>query len=366
MLIPNRHGSSDSYRYGFQGQEKDDEVKGEGNSINYTHRMHDPRVGRFLSVDPLEKEYPWNSPYAFAENRVIDGIDLEGAEYLKYDEAKVQLYYGYAVLRLKGFDSSFKYYFEKGNNSELNFTIRFNRSVLNYEITGDRVISDQLLTIHKKPKVPVARLQNTGEINQVKKQTMEVFTGKIKKDGTPHKASAKSRKNWKETQITLSSPPTSKGAIGFVGLVNLANFTYDFYDTHMVGQDITELRLQTRGSWEKHKDGYMYMNTKKSALQNVFQDMNQAIRLNIIPPEMRTPDRLSRIANVVLYGGNESARFSGDEEAQKIHDIGYRIIDEIAKNRIKPKPYKQKVNFWDVIREVMPTSKGGWLRSNSN
>jgi RHS repeat-associated protein len=72
---------TDFYRYGFQGQEKDDEVKGEGNSINYKFRMHDPRVGRFFAVDPLAKEYPWNSPYAFSENRVIDGIDLEGREF---------------------------------------------------------------------------------------------------------------------------------------------------------------------------------------------------------------------------------------------------------------------------------------------
>ncbi len=33
---------------GFQGQEKDDEIKGEGNSLNYTYRMHDPRLGGFL------------------------------------------------------------------------------------------------------------------------------------------------------------------------------------------------------------------------------------------------------------------------------------------------------------------------------
>ena len=60
----------------------DDEIKGEGNSLNYTFRMHDPRVGRFFAVDPLEKSYPWNSPYAFSENRVIDCIELEGAESL--------------------------------------------------------------------------------------------------------------------------------------------------------------------------------------------------------------------------------------------------------------------------------------------
>lgn len=42
--------------------------------------MHDPRIGRFMSVDPLYKEYPWNSPYAFSENRVTDAVELEGLE----------------------------------------------------------------------------------------------------------------------------------------------------------------------------------------------------------------------------------------------------------------------------------------------
>jgi hypothetical protein len=34
----------------------------------------------WLSTDPLEPEYPWNSPYAFSENRVIDMVELEGLE----------------------------------------------------------------------------------------------------------------------------------------------------------------------------------------------------------------------------------------------------------------------------------------------
>jgi hypothetical protein len=60
--------------------EKDDELKGEGNSLNYTFRMHDPRVGRFFAVDPLFRKYPHNSTYAFAENDVIANIELEGLE----------------------------------------------------------------------------------------------------------------------------------------------------------------------------------------------------------------------------------------------------------------------------------------------
>ena len=80
MLVPNRHGSSNSYRYGFQGQEKDDELKGEGNSLNYTFRMHDPRIGRFFARDPLEQKYPHYSPYSFSGNKVIHAVELEGLE----------------------------------------------------------------------------------------------------------------------------------------------------------------------------------------------------------------------------------------------------------------------------------------------
>jgi RHS repeat-associated protein len=82
-LLPGRNYSSDAYRFGFQGQEQDNEVHdAPGTSVNYKYRMHDPRIGRFLSIDPLAADYPHNSPYAFSENRVIDAIELEGAEKL--------------------------------------------------------------------------------------------------------------------------------------------------------------------------------------------------------------------------------------------------------------------------------------------
>ena len=73
--------TGEGYRFGFQGQEGDDEINGEGNSYAFKYRIHDPRLGRFLSVDPLNMNYPWNSPYAFSENRLIDGVELEGLEY---------------------------------------------------------------------------------------------------------------------------------------------------------------------------------------------------------------------------------------------------------------------------------------------
>lgn len=61
--------------------EKDNEPKGLGNSLDFGARIYDSRLGRFMSVDPLARQYPWNSTYAFAENRPIDGKDLEGMEW---------------------------------------------------------------------------------------------------------------------------------------------------------------------------------------------------------------------------------------------------------------------------------------------
>lgn len=81
MISPRNISYPLSYRHTFQGQEKDDEIKGKGNSINYTFRMYDTRLGRFLSIDPLSSKYAHNSPYTFSENRVIDGVEFEGLEY---------------------------------------------------------------------------------------------------------------------------------------------------------------------------------------------------------------------------------------------------------------------------------------------
>jgi RHS repeat-associated protein len=83
MLMPERQWSYGSgYRYGFNGKENDNEVKGTGNQQDYGMRIYDPRIGKFLSVDPLTKKYPELTPYQFASNRTIQGIDLDGKEVL--------------------------------------------------------------------------------------------------------------------------------------------------------------------------------------------------------------------------------------------------------------------------------------------
>jgi RHS repeat-associated protein len=77
----NSNGSTDSYRYGFNGKELDGDM--DGNNYDYGFRIYNPQIGRFLSIDPLAKDYPWNSTYAFAENSPILNVDLEGLEKLE-------------------------------------------------------------------------------------------------------------------------------------------------------------------------------------------------------------------------------------------------------------------------------------------
>ncbi|WP_304342662.1 DUF1990 family protein [Chryseobacterium koreense] len=81
-LKPNTGGTSYydpmaiPYNYKYQGQELQ-----ETGFYSFKWRNYMPDVGRFFNIDPLAEKYTYNSPYAFSENRVIDGRELEGLEW---------------------------------------------------------------------------------------------------------------------------------------------------------------------------------------------------------------------------------------------------------------------------------------------
>ena len=85
QLMPGRNWSSNEYKFGFNGKLNDDEVFGATGSFqDYGMRMYDTRTCRFWGVDPITKKFPYLTPYQFASNRPIDGIDLDGLEYYTY------------------------------------------------------------------------------------------------------------------------------------------------------------------------------------------------------------------------------------------------------------------------------------------
>jgi len=121
VLLDGRIMQKMGYRYGFNSMEKDDEVKGDGNSVNYKYRMHDPRVGRFFSVDPLAKKYPELSTYQFSSNSPVINIELEGLEGGNSNSVFGKRYTGFGlVFTLSG---------DKNILSNLQFTVGFRQDI---------------------------------------------------------------------------------------------------------------------------------------------------------------------------------------------------------------------------------------------
>jgi RHS repeat-associated protein len=70
-------------RWKFQGQEHIDDLGLNWDSFKW--RNHMPEIGRFFNIDPIADEYVYNSPYAFAENKLGMGVELEGLEMVPFN-----------------------------------------------------------------------------------------------------------------------------------------------------------------------------------------------------------------------------------------------------------------------------------------
>lgn len=92
MRMSQRSINSNEYKYGFNGMEKDDELKGEGNSYDFGARIYDPRVARFFSSDAKFKDFPNMSVYSISKNNPIYNIDKGGNEAIGYIGEDGKLY----------------------------------------------------------------------------------------------------------------------------------------------------------------------------------------------------------------------------------------------------------------------------------
>ena len=88
MAMASRMRSVENYRYGYQGSERDDEIKGQGNYYTTFFRGLDPRLGKWLSVDP--KASAWESPYVSMGNNPVWYNDQLGDKFIKGSERKAR------------------------------------------------------------------------------------------------------------------------------------------------------------------------------------------------------------------------------------------------------------------------------------
>jgi RHS repeat-associated protein len=84
LQMDSRTVNDGDYRYGFNGKEKDQDGEFGNTHYDYGFRIYNPAIAKFLSVDPLTSSYPMLTPYQFASNTPISGVDLDGLEYMDY------------------------------------------------------------------------------------------------------------------------------------------------------------------------------------------------------------------------------------------------------------------------------------------
>ncbi len=100
------NGQPVDYKYKFQGQERQDELGLNWDSFKW--RNYDPAIGRFMSIDPLSEKYPYNSIYAFQENKMGMGRELEGLELDQFNKYASE--FGHAVTGLlDSFEAAFSF-----------------------------------------------------------------------------------------------------------------------------------------------------------------------------------------------------------------------------------------------------------------
>ena len=179
MQMPGRKytAPNNSYRYGFNGKENDNEVKGEGNQQDYGMRIYDPRLGRFLSVDPLAKTYPWYTPYQFAGNKPIWAIDLDGAEEEIIDQQNREK--EKAKLRNPSIEERVNSMVKKGH-----YILAVYAVINHYQLTELTGAKRSNFDIQIEEKGWGGLMQTSGDIEKDKLQTIKINKNDISTDPT--------------------------------------------------------------------------------------------------------------------------------------------------------------------------------------
>jgi RHS repeat-associated protein len=187
-----------AYFYAFNGMEQDPELKGNGNSYTTEFRQYDPRLGRWLSIDPLASKEPGWSPYrAFFDNPIIysDPNGLYETERRANREAKKAEKKGYNATVNKGvFDgkTSYTVYVEKtyvdGYGQEAVFSSTFRNGSITKERLGDETSCDvydkdgQLIAIRSEYSVADRNHYKKEQAEQeLKKRQLDQRTRNIDK-----------------------------------------------------------------------------------------------------------------------------------------------------------------------------------------
>lgn len=268
--------------------------------------MHDPRLGKFFAVDPLASKYPHNSPYAFSENRVIDGVELEGLEFLDYKDSKILSMGPHIVVNWKNINiftrnsrSAPIYGYDSKGNVDVSkyYGVQRNIQLFDYKFI--------------KSSTPL-----TGDIGEQIPSQESIDNRPIKKDGTRDK-----RYSTRENNGGGLNQAKAMRGVKAVVVVEILHGVKDagiFYDEGII------------------KEQNDLMLTKVlPALQDALNSGN-----TYIPEHLRGSKSLGLIANVILFGGDGSSEYTDE-----IITAGIEIYKNLTEKGIKENEKNKSVKM---------------------
>jgi RHS repeat-associated protein len=301
MLMPGRTftaTTATNYRYGFNGKENDNEVKGVGNEIDYGNRAYDPRVGRFMSVDPLMKKFPALSSYQLSGDNPIATVDLDGLEPAAINKGTQAL-----VIILQGY----------GGDPPDNNTQSSNAAKTNPGLGPDDALGSIVST---GPKLQVVTYASS------------------KKDNTKNDVLA-TIKNFR------SIHPNGKVILvghsgGADNIVELAKEHSDVKINLMITLDVRDPKML----------GWTDTNIP-SNVENAINYYQNTDKLNLISDRKMDFSSKTNGVNILSPGSNHRS-IDNDQTQDVIEDINNELLDrnpvESAKNRIQPVNDPKKSN----------------------
>jgi len=297
MNMPERkYTNGIGYRYGFNGKELDKETSNT-TTYDYGFRIYSPGLGRFLSVDPLTKEYAALTPYQFASNNPVEGIDLDGLEYVSSKDVRIEVVRGIVKLKIDNMTTVVKNTLTAYNNDSKNWKageigVNFNIGSFNLSKTT--------------PAFPSSDTDPADGNPNNRPDQMAV--------GNPTTQRGTIDQRYKDRTVTTASPG---GARGFAVL----------QVAMMAIEKGVSLYIQNREGVDN-----ALISKHVGALKSAAADVKFALKERMIPPEFQTEEYLSDIINVVLSGESYVSKYD-EATGAKLKQLGMSIYNKLSVKR---------------------------------
>lgn len=319
MLQPGRKFNTGSgYRYGFNGKERLAEITNDDH--DFGARIYDGRIGRWLSVDPLQQKYPSLSPYNFSNNSPIFLVDPDGKRIIFSNETNKSVEGAHEFLNLLNMEVGVKNAFVFKKNTLI---LEVNKSL---------------------SKKQLAKLENHPLFKYYK----------TKAEDTKNDLNVKALKNYNDGPVDNYETGTiyTDQAASFVGGANTAaNNLLHFTEEQWQKQIVNKEDVNNPDPYQRDHDAAKQM--ELSVLGNTYDDDNILINtqsehgLQYIPIVNNKKEVLNYLYVRIMVSGNVSP---------KVLKVLSKEEGEQTTEMLKKAPKVNGVKQWENSKNL-PRSK---------